>query len=190
MTEISLGNRVYISSYTAARDADITVDHVTRLARANKFKAKKIGGSWFVDRDSFFDYILLQKYYEFEAKNELSLARKREYRVSGKPTPLKNHGPQPSLRSVLRRTSGQLRAARTHKIDETLYNITPMLEVLHRIAALIASIIIVFGLYGVLDNQFRDFTVSNIADNANNLNNFALRAITSIEELSRTATNA
>lgn len=65
----------------AARQVGYTCDYITRLARAGKIAAEKVGRQWHVDLQAVLDYARDAQEKSERRKNELRTSRKVEYTV-------------------------------------------------------------------------------------------------------------
>jgi excisionase family DNA binding protein len=50
--EIFFDGKLYVSAHQAARTVGVTGDYIARLAKAGRIPARRLGRSWFVDREA------------------------------------------------------------------------------------------------------------------------------------------
>ncbi len=168
-----------IPNYIPARDAALKVrlhpDYISRLARESKITSKRVGRRWYIDPQSL-DAFLAEQTAEKEAwRQELKEKRRKEYvNLVKEPVEVikesisENVAPQAHrvVASSLQRTS--LFAAPGLNVHAFAYVVHPWADFLHRIAALLTAIILVFGTYGLIDRQFGNLMGDAIVSGASN----------------------
>ncbi|MCI0557123.1 MAG: hypothetical protein MN733_01405, partial [Nitrososphaera sp.] len=71
----------YISAGKASELPDFTRDYIGRLCREKKVRGKRIGKNWYVDENSFKEFLIAQEYKKNKYRESLSEQRALEYHV-------------------------------------------------------------------------------------------------------------
>jgi len=165
----------YIPTRDAAHAADLHPDYVARLAREGKIRAKRLGRKWHVETDSLTAFVRAQAGETARRNEELKHKRVHEYRKSKMPRQegLSSQIIAPEAREAIadavRVPSAYIHEATTqvvarggiistpglssHMLSPAI--IHPVVDFLHKIVALVASLILVFGAYSYADPHFR-----------------------------------
>jgi hypothetical protein len=151
----------YLPAREAALRARLHPDYISRLARESKITSKRIGRRWYIDPSSLEAFLAEQSAEKAAWRQELKEKRRQEY-VNLVKEPVEaikesiteNVAPQAHrvIASSVQRTS--LFAAPGLNVHAMAYVVHPWADFLHRIAALFAAFVLVFGTYGLIDRQF------------------------------------
>lgn len=95
MDELEISGKRYISSRRAAKDNGYTQDYVGQLIRSGKVKGQKVGRAWYVDVQSFEEYLQSESQQSQPVQLEQSEQREQNIKTELEPEPT------PSLRSDL-----------------------------------------------------------------------------------------
>ncbi len=174
--------RNYISAADAAQEAGCTRDYISLLCRQGKVRARRLGRNWYVDSAGFRSFLVSKEYRMSKHRKELSGVRTREYKnggISGD----RREGIHESLKRAL---AGQMpRAAKAVSALTTapagaaeavlrtagqslahipLYTVTPGGEFLQKVTALTFSLLVVFGVYAVIQPEFTSYAIKSATE--------------------------
>lgn len=169
--EITLNGMTYISAGSASKSFHMTRDYIARLCRENRVKGERIGKSWFVVEQSLKEFLLSQKYSRALRAESLSQERRNEYYIQQvQPAASMQRLSQTSqtIKQQLEQTFAQRRSvsAATAELMNTpsgvahaalqaahipIYQVTPFLEVIHKLMAVLCACFIFFAGYAILD---------------------------------------
>lgn len=169
--EIILDGATYVSAGTASKSFDMTRDYIARLCREKRVNGQRIGKNWFVSEHSLKEFIVAQRCARALRNGSLSQERIIEYHTH-RTVPSKQTAPAgvaQTIKTQLERTvshpkkgtaaaaseimntpSGVAQAA-LQAVHVPLYQITPVLDVVHRLIAALCACCIFFGGYAILD---------------------------------------
>src|SRR5262249_35558909 len=77
--EINFGGVRYLSAHEAAKISRLSQDYISKLCRAKKIDARRVGKNWYVRYESLQEFLLAQTYAKVARKETLSAQRVREY---------------------------------------------------------------------------------------------------------------
>src|SRR3990167_1240445 len=80
-----LTNKNFISTKVSGELSGYTSDYLARLARSGKVVGKRVGHSWFIDRESLGDFLNQQGDRKIDYARALARAREAEYRAHRSP---------------------------------------------------------------------------------------------------------
>jgi len=84
--ELIFDNKKFLSSRRAGELVGYTNDYVARLARKGKVIGRMVGRTWYVEEESFRDFLSLNIVVKEKRNHELSLERKHEYKETVLPS--------------------------------------------------------------------------------------------------------
>src|SRR3989338_9034219 len=80
--ELFFEAKKYLSSKVAGQRAGYTHDYVSRLARQGKIPGRLVGRTWYVEEDSFTDFLSAHEQAKRHWYDQLSVERKNEQNVA------------------------------------------------------------------------------------------------------------
>jgi len=77
--ELNFNNKKFLSSKRAGEIAGYTNDYVARLCRNGKIKGRMVGRTWYVEEESFQQFLNEHSSHKEDRKKQLANERKKEY---------------------------------------------------------------------------------------------------------------
>ncbi|MEK7098475.1 MAG: helix-turn-helix domain-containing protein, partial [Patescibacteria group bacterium] len=159
--ELFFENSKYISAADAATSFALHRDYVARLARTGKIKAKRVGKNWYVSEKSMQSFVINQEFTNAKRKRDLGFERRRAYVAaatkSGLPKGVAYKSQQPRVkfdaRLALAAAVAKKKVSAQSLHATPLYAMHPALDFLHRAAALVTALALVFGSYAFADPE-------------------------------------
>ncbi len=145
--ELFFDGKKYIPSRLAAKMTNYAPDYVSQLARSAKIPSRMVGRSWFVSVDDVLSYKNLN----------LNLDPKKSERFNGNGSPASAAlAPQPAVlsSSPAAFSLAQNAAKAGSFLSSQLTSLPASLTMLHKVAALAASVAISFGSYGFAQSEY------------------------------------
>lgn len=159
-----------ISAQELARIHGFAGDYIARLARTGEIAGRKVGRKWFVSQADFEAYLAAQQSRKSVQRKALAEARRKEYglraRISIHPTV---NSEARSLQELVQVKTAPVVSHLRHKAMSKMhmlhgtvpvgivpaYPVSPAIDFLHKLVALLTSLILVFGTYSLYDAQYR-----------------------------------
>ncbi|TSC87231.1 MAG: cell wall surface anchored protein [Parcubacteria group bacterium Gr01-1014_8] len=176
----------YISAQEAATSLGFSRDYIARLARIGKVKGRQIGKNWYVEFRSVQTFVLEQEYLQGKRRKELAEKRVFEYRkqvgstderssdivapvifadaVSVSAKQNKRHAAIKAMlaRAMSRRADLKVLAHANRVHTPSFFSVTPAVEFLHKLTALITAFVLTFGAYAFVNADYAHFALDSI----------------------------
>jgi hypothetical protein len=153
----------YISATDAASSSGFTRDYVGKLCRIGKVRAKRVGKNWYVDQASLQSFLISQKYARSQRQELLSKERTIEYQSATASSAAKKEISTITARSEkaksavsagassLLNTPAGIGHAALQAAHVPVSTALPLLDVMHKMTALLAACVVIFGTYALVD---------------------------------------
>lgn len=187
--QITIDGVLYLSAAKVADMFGLTRDYVARLARSGKVKGRQVKRVWYVEARAFEAFFLEQLYINEKRRQELAYSRTHEYKAHREPArrgaPRRsiknfNHGlitPKSHVSDVLAQTlvrSGvHTLPGRSEIQTMPLYAVSPAMDFLHRVTALFAALLLVFGMYAFWDTDYARYVYGSLNNTLKGASQFA-----------------
>lgn len=172
--EIFLDGIRFVSTLDAARTSDLSRDYITRLCKRGEVRGRMFGKTWYVDSNSFKEFLSQRDFHKLHKKETLARARQIEYATWSERHTRANEGTmgreqsfdvRAALASSVQKNAVRVARHAHHVTHTPLYTVTPFVDFLHKAVALITAFMLTFGTYAFVDPSYAQ-SVSRAFSNA------------------------